>query len=435
MQNATLWRALLGVENAIVEDIDYDAEQQLLIASVRPRKRARRRCGRCSRTAPAFDHGEGRRRWRALDFGHVQVVLEAAAPRVNCRDHGPTVAQVPWARHNAGHTRAFDDQVAWLATQCSKKAVTELMRIAWRTVGSIITRVWADTQVLHDQFADLRRIGVDEISYKRGQKYLTVVVDHDTGRLVWVAPGRDIATLDRFFVALEASGAGRCAAITHVSADGADWISNSVRRHCPNAIRCADPFHIVQWAGKALDEVRGTAAADARRRARAEPKRPVGRPRKDAPPRPANDYATALKGARYSLLKNPENLTTRQATRLAWIQTTDPRLYRAYLLKEGLRAVFKLDYDEAVEALEAWINWARRSRLPSFVKLQKKIVKHRTTILAAIEHRLSNGRIESVNTKIRLITRTAFGFKSPEPLIALAMLNLGGHRPVLPGRT
>ena len=190
----------------------------------------------------------------------------------------------------------------------------------------------------------------------------------------------------------------------------------------------------MQWAGKALDEVRGTAWADARRRARAEPKRPVGRPRKDAPPRPANAYATALKGARYSLLKNPENLTTRQAARLAWIQTTDPRLYRAYLLKEGLRAIFKLDYDEAVEALEAWISWARRSRLPSFVKLQKKIVKHRATILAAIEHRLSNGRIESVNTKIRLITRTAFGFKSPEPLIALAMLNLGGHRPALPGR-
>jgi transposase len=134
------------------------------------------------------------------------------------------------------------------------------------------------------------------------------------------------------------------------------------------------------------------------------------------------------------LWKNPENLTTRQAAKLAWIAKTDPTLHRAYLLKEGLRLVFQLGYDEAVEALEAWICWARRCRIPTFVDLQRRIVKHKASILAAIEHGLSNGRIESVNTKIRLTTRVAFGFKSPDALIALAMLNLGGHRPVLPGR-
>ena len=117
------------------------------------------------------------------------------------------------------------------------------------------------------------------------------------------------------------------------------------------------------------------------------------------------------------------------------IAKTDPRLHRAYLLKEGLRVVFQLPYDQACEALDAWIAWARRCRLPSFVELQRRITKHRTSILAAIEHGLSNGRIESINTKIRLITRVAFGFRSPEALIALAMLNLGGHRPTLPGRT
>jgi transposase len=96
--------------------------------------------------------------------------------------------------------------------------------------------------------------------------------------------------------------------------------------------------------------------------------------------------------------------------------------------------VFQLPYDEAVDALETWIGWARRCRIAAFIDLQRRIVKHRASILAAIEHGLSNGRIESVNTKIRLITRIAFGFRSPDALIALAMLNLGGHRPVLPGR-
>ena len=142
-----------------------------------------------------------------------------------------------------------------------------------------------------------------------------------------------------------------------------------------------------------------------------------------------------MKHARYASWKNPENLTTRQQAKLAWVAKTDPRLLRAYLLKEGLRLVFQLGYDEAVDALEAWIGRARRCRIPAFVARQTRIVKHKASILAAIEHGLSNGRIESVNTKIRLITRVAFGFRSPEALIALAMLNLGGHKPGIPGRS
>ena len=133
-------------------------------------------------------------------------------------------------------------------------------------------------------------------------------------------------------------------------------------------------------------------------------------------------------------MEEPGDLTVRQQAKLAWVAKTDPRLHRADLLKEGLRLVFQLGHDEAVEALKVWIGWARRCRIPAFVELQKRIVKHKASILAAIEHGLSNGRIESVNTKIRLSTRVAFGIRSPEALITLAMLNLGGHKPVLPGR-
>jgi transposase len=426
VQSVTLWRALLGLEKTVVEGIEFDEDEELLVARVRPRARARGRCGRCGRRSPAYDRGEGRRRWRALDLGTIQVVLEADAPRVNCPDHGPTVAAVPWARHAAGHTLVFDQQVAWLATQCSKSAVTQLMRIAWRTVGSIISRVWADIASEVDLFAGLRRIGIDEISYKRNHKYLTVVVDHDTGRLVWVAAGRDRATVHRFFDAL---GAERCAQITHVSADGANWIASVVAQRCPQAVRCADPFHVVKWATDALDEVRrqawntarGDVTAHRARRSRGRGVRATG-------------HARDLKHARFALWKNPENLTTRQHAKLAWIAKAEPRLHRAYLLKEALRLVFQLPYDEAVDALDAWIVWARRCRIGVFVKLQRSIVAHKTAILAAIEHGLSNGLIESVNTKIRLITRMAFGFAKPDALIALAMLNLGGHRPHLPSR-
>lgn len=423
MRDASLWRALLGVEKTVVEAIEYDESVDVVVAHVRPTRASLGRCGACGRRARWYDRGGGRRRWRALDLGTVEVFLEADSPRVDCPVHGPTVRQVPWARHAAGHTRAFDQQVAWLATRSSKAAVTELMRIGWRTVGSIIDRVWADTAEAFDSFAGLRRIGVDEISYKRNHLYLTVVVDHDTGRLVWASAGRDRATVHRFFDAL---GAERCAQITHVSADGAGWIGDVVAQRAPQAVRCADPFHVVKWATTALDEVRREAWNDARRAGHT---RGNGRGRRDA-----TGPARAIARSRYALWKNPENLTERQQAKLAWIAKTDPRLYRAYLLKEGLRLVFQLPAHEAAEALDRWIIWARRSRIESFVALQRAIVRHRATILAAIEHGLSNGLIESVNTKIRLITRMAFGFRSPQALIALAMLSLGGDSPQLPGR-
>ena len=152
------------------------------------------------------------------------------------------------ARHHAGHTLAFDDTVAWMPVACSKTAVCELMRVAWRTVGAIVARVWHDIEKTVDPFAGMRRIHIDQISYKRHHKYLTVVVDHDSGRLVWAAPGRDTKTLRRFFDAL---GAERSAQITHVSADAADWIADVVAERCPAAIRCADPFHVVAWATEA----------------------------------------------------------------------------------------------------------------------------------------------------------------------------------------
>lgn len=431
MRDTSLWRVLLGVEKTVIERVEFDEDAELLVAHVRPTSRARRRCGRCRQRCPGYDLGEGRRRWRTLDLGTVQAAVEADSPRVRCPEHGVVVASVPWARHDAGHTYAFDDQVAWLATQASKSTAVALMRIAWRTVGSIITRVWADVDAQHDRFAGLRRIGIDDISYKKGHKYLMVVVDHDARRLVWAAPGRNSATVREFFDAL---GPERCGQITQVSADGADFIDTIIAQKCPGAVRVADPFHIVKWATEALDEVRRTAWNDARVLARKEPKRGRGRPRADAPPRPGNERAKGLKGARYSLWKNPENLTENQQVKLAWIAETDPRLYRAYLLKEGLRTVFQLPLDAAAAALQRWISWARRCRIPAFVKLQRSIVKHRARILAAIEHNLSNGLIESTNAKIRLITRMAFGFQSPEALIALALLTLGGHQPALPGR-
>ena len=409
MRGIRVWARLLSLQRAVVEDVWIGDEGEIVVAA-RPGWRERDRCGVCRRRSPGFDLGDGRRRWRALDLGTTLAFLEADAPRVTCRRHGVVVCAVPWARHNARFTRAFEDQAAWLAVNTSKSAVAELMRIAWRTVGSICERVCDEAQREVDLLDGLRRIGIDEISHRKGQRYLTVVVDHDTGRLVWAAAGRDRKTVEAFFDAL---GETRCKQIELVSCDMAGWIAGPVADRLPDAVRCVDPFHVVMLATDALDEVRREVWNDARR---------------------AGELAAAkdLKGARFALWKNPENLTDRQAAKLSSIQKTNARLYRAYLLKEQLRQIYRLSADAAVKLLDEWIAWARRCRLPSFVKLARTITAQRAGIVAAIGHGLSNARVEAINTQIRMITRRAYGFHSASALIALAMLSLAGLCPPLP---
>jgi transposase len=404
-----VWAGLLGLQRAVVEDVRMGSEGEVIV-SVRPGWRERDRCGVCRRRCGRYDSGEGRRRWRALDLGTTFCFLEAEAPRVRCRRHGVVVAAVPWARHDARFTRAFEDQVAWLACRCSKTAVSELMRVAWRSVRGILERVADEARRNVDLLDGLERIGIDEISHRKGQRYLTIVVDHHTGRLVWAGAGRDRKTVLAFFDAL---GEERCKAIELVSCDMASWISGPVTERCPQAVRCVDPFHVIQLATDALDVVRREVWNEARRQGNME-------------------LARDLKGARFAVWKNPENLTDRQAAKLAEIQKTNGPLYRAYLLKEQLRQIYRVSAKQAEKLLEQWLAWARRSRLPSFVKLARTITAQRDGILSAVKHGLSNARIEQLNTQIRLLARQAFGFHSPRPLIALAMLKLAGLCPPLP---
>jgi transposase len=411
VRRRSVWKTLLGLQRAVVEDVEL-TDTGALVVSVRPAARERDRCPHCRRRCAGYDWGEGRRRWRALDFGTTFAYLEAEAPRVTCKRHGVVVAAVPWARHDSGFTRAFEDQVAWLAVQASKTAVSQLMRIAWRTVGWICSRVTDEATATRDLFAGLKRIGVDEISIRKGQRYLTVVVDHDSGRLVWAGPGRDRRTVEKF---LDLLGKERCHQVKLVSCDMASWITGPVGERCPNASVCYDPFHLVKLATDALDEIRREVWNDARRQGQTQ-------------------LAKELKGARFALWKNPGNLTERQQLKLARVQQLNQRLYRAYLLSQQLREIYRVGLADAIALLDAWLAWARRSRLAPFVKLARTITEQRPGIEAAVRHGLSNARVEQVNTQLRLITRRAFGFHSPHATIALAMLALGGLCPPLPGR-
>ena len=411
MRETRVWARLLGLRQAVVEDVSIGDQGEVVVAA-RANWRDRDRCGLCRRRSPGFDLGEGRRRWRALDLGTTFAYVEAEAPRVSCPRHGVVVCALPWARHKSRFTRAFEDQVCWLAVNTSKSAVAQLMRVAWRSVGQICARVAAEAQREVDLLAGLRRIGIDEISHRTGQRYLTVVVCHDTGRLVWAAPGRDRRTVEAF---LDALGEERCKQIELVSCDMASWIAGPIAERLPDAVRCVDPFHVVALATDALDEIRREVWNEARR---------VGQ----------TQLAGDLKGARFALWKNPERLTERQQQKLARIKQVNEPLYRAYLLSQQLRPIYRVPYQQAIELLDAWLSWAQRCRLAPFVKLARTIRAQRPGIEAAIQNGLSNARVEQINTQIRLITRRGFGYHSQQAVIALAMLSLSGLCPPLPGR-
>ena len=356
MQSTRVRRQVIGVgQQVVIEGVEFDEDTEVIVVSCRLRRGAARRCGRCNRSVCRYDQGEGWRRWRALDAGTMRVFIEAEAPRVTCPEHGVTVAAVPWARHGAGHTRAFDDQVAWLVTHCSKSAVVELMRIAWRSVGAIAGRVVADARAAGDPFDGLVRIRIDENSYRPRPQ-----VPHGRRRPRQrpAGVGRHRPRTGHPATVLRSP---RCRTSQPDQADqrrAAEWIGDCATAACENATSCLDPFHIVRWASQDLDVVRGWAWNVLRHL--------------DTP-----GHARQLKKCHYALSKNPQELTARQAGKLAWIARHNHQLYRAYLLKEQLRLVFQHRGDEAVTMLDAWLAWARRCRLPAFVELYHRIKTHR----------------------------------------------------------
>jgi transposase len=393
----TAFKRLLRLPGASVTDVSFGAEG--VIVSVRLRRRGRV-CSACGQTGSHLEiHDRRVKRWRHLDLGSSRCVIECQLRRLRCPDCGVRLEAVPWARAGASHTRDFEDVVAWLAQQMAKTPIAGLLRIAWDTVGRIVERVVAD-HLDEKRLTGLVAIGCDEISYRRGQRYLTSVVDHRAGAIVWCAPGRNAQTLQAFFDEL---GPERAKTIRAVSIDMSGGYEKAIRDNAPRAEVCFDPFHVIRLAQRAVDQVR--------------------RDEWNAHERSHTKTGKWIKGTRWSLLKSPEKQTIGQLALLHEVQQANKPLYRAFLLKEELRVLYQLDDRTLAPAhLDAWLHWASRSRLEPFIKLARTIRRHRDGILAAIRLGLSNGRLEGLNSRIRLISHRSFGFHSADPLIALVYL-------------
>lgn len=341
------------------------------------------------------------------------VDLIGDTPRVKCAVHGPTVAAVAWARHNSPFTRAFEDLIVHDAIISNKNAAAKRYAITWRAVNNACVRVAEEALGRVDLLDGLIAIAIDEVKYKKGQRYLTIVCDHFTGQVVWAAEGRSKATVGTFFDEL---GPDRAAALRFVSADGAEWIRTVVSSRAPDAILCVDTFHVVGWATVALDEVR---------RAEWNQLRETG----------GDKAAKEFKGLRWVLLRNWENLSRRQRGVIRALDAANRRMYRAWQLKEELREIFAMPVIAARRALDNWLSYATRSKLKPFVKLARTIRHYRSSIEATIEWRLTNGIAESNNAHIGRLRSAARGFHTAKAFITMIYLDRAGIKPPLPWTT
>ena len=428
----TLCKNLLNVKDSVVKSHDFYTDKdnvKHLCIHARPTVWKRNCCPFCGKKSPRYDLSNNAQKvWRGLDWGGIIVEIKCPTHRVKCEEHGVITASVPWAYPGSCFTKEFDFTVAWLATYLPRSAVSNYMRIDWATVGRCISRTLHEIEPERSRRLNgLVNIGIDETSYKKGHKYITVVVNHDTNAVVWIGEGHGKSVLTKFYQCLAPE---QLSTIKVVTGDGAKWITECVNEFTPNCERCVDPFHVVEWAMSALDEVRREvwreAYNEAQELSKANP-RGKGRPRTDDPIMPiikaAQAKADEIKNSVYALGKAPENLTEKQKLRVELIAATNNKLYRAYKLKEKLRLILKIkDLEEAETELKAWLWWASHSRIPAFIELNKKIRRHKEHILNTIRLGLSNARVEATNNKIKLIVRKAYGFRNMNNMMDMIYL-------------
>ena len=379
-------------------------------------RRSRRRKLVCPCGAKSWSrYDTSRRRWRHLNFGATRVFLEADVFRLDCRAcRRVRTEQVPWARAGARHTRDFEDVVGWLAQRTDKTTVSKLMGCSWETVDHVAARL-VEEHLNDARLNSLYRIGVDEISYKRGHRYLTVVADHDTGNVVWVSPERTKTGFEQFFDAL---GEQRSATLEAITLDGSSVYGPVARERAPQAQQCLDPFHVIKWCNEALDQFY-----------KAQPAPPPEYRNSKFSPR-------AWRRTRLALRSGGEKLDENQQALINRFRRHNYRLFRAWELKEQLRELYRsVDPSVARNYLRRWCSSAARSKIPGFINLARRIRNYFDAIIAAVELGLANSRLEGINSKIRVIQRRGYGHPSPDSLKTMIYLCLGGIELTLPTQT
>ena len=477
--------AELTYETAKFDGEEY--QKQIYNLSVRPDARYLHRCPKCMETRGVYDHQSGEVSWRAPSMNGTIIKLSYSPARIYCPSCGGIFREyIPWADGKSRFTADFNNEVAWMALQLPKTAVSTYFDISWTTVGSCIKA--AHSRLEPDQslrLQGLKKICVDETSIARGHKYITVVYDMERSQVVWVHLGHGYDIFAEFAQLLTEE---QRADITVVAGDGARWIDSVTADFFPNAARCIDLFHLVSWSNEAVDEVRKEAVTEAKKEyakaenalveayvlsdtalteakrelytngstmsqkeketlveyitlleeiksrnaknlAKPKTKRLINKALKFMPSDKQEallklkNLSGELKNARYAVTKNPENRTACQNDKLNLIAASAPNLYKAYELKESLRQIAHMHVaDGAEHEIDLWIERASESGLAAFATLAEKISRHKQNLLNSIRFGANSSQSESCNALIKSLINIGRGFRNLDNLSALIFL-------------
>lgn len=396
-----LFTAALGLQAPwSVREVQFDPDAGRIDFIVGFERGSHFACPACS-AADQGVHDTRSREWRHLNFFQFKAFIKADLPRTRCTSCSKTTqVPAPWAREGSGFTLMFVALTLTLGREMPVLAIARLFGTGDDPLWRIIEHHVDKARAVED-YSDVTRIGIDETATRRGQNYMTTVHDMDGGRVIFATEGRDKKTIARFTEDFFAHG-GDPTAITDACTDLSKAYIAGVGQYLPNATLSFDPFHVVALANQAVDLVR-------RDEVRGEP---------------------SLKGTRWCWLKDASRWTTKQLEAFHHLSRAGLHTGRAWRIKEALRDIFATaaDANEARVLIERWYSWARRSRLEPFKKLARTIRAHLEGILHHFDSKLSNGRVESINSLVQAAKARARGYRRVDSFIAITYLIAGKLR-------
>lgn len=405
MEPTSLFTAALGLQPPWqVTDVRFDQEAGRIDFDVAYGKGSRFTCPACEAEGQPV-HDSRVRSWRHLNFFQYEAYIHASVPRVRCSGCGKTTqVPVPWARPQSGFTQLMEALVVTLCGAMPVNTVAKLLNVSDDRLWSILHH-YVDEARAKEDHSEVTRVGIDETASRRGQNYITLFHDLDGKRLLFACDGRTQLTVKSFVEDL-AKHQGDPDTIAEVCIDMSKAYIAGVANYLPKAAVTFDPFHVIKLANEAVDTVR-------REEAKTEPE---------------------LRGTRWVWLKDASNWTRRQLTDFHWLSRSRLQTANAWRLKEALRDIYSsaIDSAHAESLLNAWYRWARRSRLEPFKALALTLKNHWAGILAGFDSRITNGRVEGINSLIQAAKARARGYRTTRSLIAIAYLVAGNLRH-LPG--
>ena len=402
----TFIRKQLGLKVHTVSRVE-EREDEMIVFIDRLGKRLLR-CGVCRQRCKEVHDTQEERQWRDLSMRKLPVKLRYRPRRVECPRCGVRVEDFPWAKPWARVTTALSNAVAVLARKLSWQDTAREYGLNWKSVATIVKRT-VRYGLKHRARPPVHVIGIDEVSRRKGQVYLTVVYDLERRVLLWVGEDRTEEAVQTFFT--QEMGRRRCHTLQVVCMDMWAAYANLVRDHAPNAQVLFDRFHIVKHLNEAVDAVR----------------RELWR-------RLTSKEKVEVKGTRWLLLKNPWNLTNHQQERLSTLVQWNSPLVRAWYLKEAFQLFWHYKQPKrAQQYLQKWMQAAMHSKLEPFKKFVRMLRSHLDGILAWTRSRVSNAAVEGMNNKIKSISHRSFGFRTASYFIA-AIYHCCARLPLPPER-